>query len=92
MPEQCVASPVRHIGVRDLTQGMDTRVGAAGTLGTHAGAAREFGQGLLQHILHGSAARLALPTAEGGAVVSQRQLKSHGARSSQLCSKICAAT
>ena len=92
LPEGRLRALIGNIGVGDLAEGMNPGVGAAGAMDVDLMAAGQTGESFLQDVLHGAPAGLTLPTTESGAVVGQGQLKSHGARSSQLCRRICAAT
>ena len=63
--------------MRDLAVGVDSGIGAAGAVDDDAAAAQAR-EGLLDVILHGVASGLALPAAEGGAVVGDEEFEAHG--------------
>ncbi len=66
-----------HVGVSDLGQRVDAGIGAAAAL--HADLFMDgFGEGRLEMILHRVLRRLALPAAEGPAIVGDEELEAEG--------------
>lgn len=63
----------REVEVDDLAERMDAGIGAAGGLCRHR-LTREAEDRLFQRLLHAHPIGLALPAAEGGSVVFERQL------------------
>jgi hypothetical protein len=63
------AVAVRQVDMRDLTLGVDSRIGPAGDDAGDGLAAVQVGGGLFEHRLDGQAVDLALPADEWGAVV-----------------------
>jgi hypothetical protein len=63
---------IGNIGMGHLAERVDAGVGAAGAVHVDFLAPGQTGQGFLQNVLHGASAGLALPTAEGGAIIGQR--------------------
>ena len=93
-------APFRHVGVGDLRERVHAGIGAARAMHPQR-RAEHAGKGALEVVLHAFAIRLALPAAEGPAVVGDHQLQPLGGHwggpliawaSSHPCRIICAAT
>ena len=77
--------------MRDLSQGMDARIRASGPVNDDASAAKRAERSL-DGILDGLPVRLALPSGKPASVIGEREPQPHACESSQLWSRICAAT
>jgi len=65
-------TPLRHIDVSDLTQGMHARVGPAGAMNYGSGTAKN-GERMLQEVLNRLTSGLALPSPACMTVVRDRE-------------------
>jgi len=77
--------------MRALPGGMDARIRASGSVNDDASAAKRA-ERALDGILDGLPVRLTLPSGKPASVVSEREPQPHACESSQLWSRICAAT